>query len=188
MAVIDHIRTEKQRGFNTDFLKDAAGYETWDGVKISETYDSEQTFEVKLEDILSYSQGVLDPNPIFNDPNHPDFQPHPLFCVPIAFWCIGKGHGSWIRSPGAINPGQKIELLEPFRVGDVITIKQEAYDRWVKRGRHYVTYKLSYYDQRGTLKAIWWGTLIIPPNRQEMLKYARTIETVKGGQGDQGNL
>lgn len=167
MAINDHIRTQKQKMFDTDFLKDAHLYETWDEVTIGATYDAEQTFEVTAEDIHAYNEAIGEPNLDLEQP---------LFCVPIAFWCLGKGRGSWIRSPGAINPGQKIEIYEPFKVGEVISIKMKAHDRWIKRGRHYLTYKLDYYNQEGKLKATWWGTLIIPPNRKEMLRYARAIE------------
>ena len=174
------LKTEKQKAFGYDFFLDAESYEVWDEVKIGAEYWSEQTFEVTREDMLAYAQGVMDPNPLFNDEEHArqsmygELVPHPLFCVVIAFWCIStKGRGSWIRSPGAINPGQRIEVYDHFRIGDVIRVKQTAWDRWTRRDWHYLTYKLDYYDQNDVLKAIWYCTLILPESRARLMEYVK---------------
>lgn len=181
MAALDldkYLKTEKQKAFEYDFCKDAETYEVWEEIVIGEEYESAQTFEIKKEDMLSYAEGVLDPNPLFNDEalagksTFGRLVPHPLFCVLIAFWCIEKGRGSWIRSLGAMNPGQRIALYEPFEVGEVISVKQKSYDKWIKRNKHYVTYQLDYYNQKGARKATWWLTLIIPRTRKELLEYA----------------
>ena len=187
MAVTDYLKTEKQKTFDRDFLKDAPFCETWDEVEMGKVYEGEREFEITLEDIKAYNEAIEDDNPLFNDEEYARNAPygnliaHPLFCVPIAFWCIGKGPGSWIRSPGAVNPGQKIEFYEPFRPGEVISLKLESCDRWIKRGRHYLTYKSSYYNQDGRLKAIWYCTLILPPTREELIKYAKSVELAKEG-------
>ena len=181
MAALDldkYLKTEKQKAFEYDFCKDAETYEVWEEIVIGEEYESAQTFEIKKEDMLSYAEGVLDPNPLFNDEALAGksafgrLVPHPLFCVLIAFWCIEKGRCSWIRSPGAMNPGQRIALYEPFEVGEIISVKQKSYDKWIKRNKHYVTYQLDYYNQKSARKATWWLTLILPRTREELLEYA----------------
>jgi hypothetical protein len=48
-----------------------------------------------------------------------------------------------------------------------------AMDRWIRRGKHYITDKLEFHDERRVHKADWWLTLIIPPTRQDILKFAR---------------
>ena len=48
-----------------------------------------------------------------------------------------------------------------------------AYDRWIRRGKHYITDKLDFHNEVGVLKATWWLTLIIPPNREGILRFAK---------------
>jgi len=174
-----YVRTEKQKAFEIDFLKGAENYETWDEVEMGKHYVAENTFEVKAEDMKFYAEAVLDNNPLFHDEEYAKkspwggLVPHPLFITEIAFWCGGTGTGSWARTPGARNPGQVIEFYEPFRVGDVITVKQYSYDKWIKRGKYYLTYQNDYIDQNGTLKARWWGTLILPRTREDIVKFTR---------------
>jgi acyl dehydratase len=181
MAGLDldrYLKTEKQKSFEYDFCKDAEIYEVWDEIVIGEEYDSTRAFEIKKEDMTSYAESVLDDNPLYHDEEFAAKShfgrliPHPLFLVLIAFYCIDKGKCSWIRSPGAMNPGQRIAMHEPFKVGEIISVKQKSYDKWIKRNKHFVTYQLDYYNQKGTLKGTWWITLILPPTREELLKHA----------------
>jgi len=168
-----YLKTEKQKSFRYDFFVDESKYEKWEDVKIGQEGMAERSFEVKMEDILAYLDGTLDNNPLFRDEEFAKKTPWgglvapPLLLVPIIFWCTGTGSGSWIRTPGAINPGQKIEFYEPIRVGDTITIKAEAYDKYVKRGKKYLTYLSEFRNQRGQLVAKWWGTLILPTSRSD---------------------
>lgn len=164
---VEHIyrllKTKKQKGFVFDFSQNADQYEKWEEVEIGKEFESQRKFEVTLEDIVAYTKGVTDDNPLMNDPKYAGkIVEHPLFCVQVAFWCIGTGSCSWIRTPGAINPGQKIEIFKPFEVGDMITLKQKAHDKWIKRDKRYLTYGLYYYNQKNELCAIWWLTLILP--------------------------
>jgi acyl dehydratase len=175
--------TAKQREFEYDFIKDAASYEVWAEVEIGREYEAKQKFLVKEEDILSYNLGVLESDPLFTEPDHArqhsptgTLLQHPLFLVQMAFYCIEKGPGNWIRTPGARNPGQRIEWHEPFQVGEEITMKMTAWDKWVRRGKYYLTYKCDFYNEDGVLKASWWATLILPPTREEVLRFAAMEE------------
>jgi len=171
-ALIEKYRkTEKQKSFQYDFFVDESKYEKWEDVKIGQEGMVERTFEVKMEDILAYVDGTLDRNPLFRDEKFAKRTPWdgviapPFLIVPIIFWCTGTGSGSWIRTPGAINPGQKIEFYEPIRVGDTITIKAKSYDKYIKRGKRYLTYLSEFTNQKGQLVAKWWGTLILPTSK-----------------------
>ena len=135
-------------------------------------YDIDRTYVVDVEDIKNYSEGVLDENPIFNDEDAAKEGPyggliaHPLFLTPIGFWLTGdSGPGSWVRTPGAINPGQIIEFYEPIRPGDSIRAKSRFHDKWIKRGKRYMTYLTEYFNQKDQMVAQWWITLILPRSR-----------------------
>ena len=124
------FQTEKQRQFDTDFFKGGENYEAWDEIDFEshEEIPGEQTFLIKAEDMKYYAEAVLDDNPLLNDEekakgsSYGELVPHPLFITQIGFWCIGvRGRGNWVRTPGARNPGQDIEIYEPFRVGRLFT-------------------------------------------------------------------
>lgn len=171
------FRTEKQRQFDTDFFKEAENYEAWDEIDFEspEEIPGEQTFRITAEDMKYYAEAVLDDNPLLNDEekakdsSYGELVPHPLFITQIGFWCIGvRGRGNWIRTPGARNPGQDIELYEPFRVGETIHIKMRPHDRYIKRGKYYLQYKADFYNQDEVKKASCIATLILPKSRKDM--------------------
>src|SRR3989304_1846655 len=173
----DYMTTAKQREFDYDFLKGAHTYETWEEVEIGRQYEAKQTFLVTEEDILAYNRGVSETEPLVVDPESarksaPTSQicQHPLFLVQIAFYCIEKGPCNWIRTPGARNPGQRMDFFEPFRPGEVITMRETAADKWIRRDKHYLQYKLDFHNQDEVLKATWWLTLILPPNREAIMR------------------
>ncbi len=174
-----YLETKKQKVFEYDFLKDMEKYEVWDEIQIGREFECKTTYAIEEEDLINYARSVSDPNLIFNDPDtarkagFPGLVAHPVFVVALGFWCIGLGPGSWVRSPGAMNPGQRFKYYEPFFAGETISIKVKAYDKWVSRNRYYVTYQLDCYNQKGTLKCNWWCTLIVPPNRQALLSYRK---------------
>jgi acyl dehydratase len=99
---------------------------------------------------------------------------HPIFVTALGFYCIGaEGLGSWIRSPGARNPGQRIEIMEPFRNGEKITATITTADKFVQRGKHYLQMLIEFRNEAGTLKATWLCSLILPPTRADLEKFAR---------------
>jgi acyl dehydratase len=171
------VTTSKQRGFERNFFLNAEQYEVWDEIKIGEEFEASKKFEITAADIKAFSQAVMDPNPLFNDEEYAKKTPwggliaHPLFFTAIGFYCTDVGHSNWIRTPGAFNPGQRNIIYEPFRVGDIITLKLKSTDKWIKRGKHYLQYQQDFIDQYGTLKVRRWPTLIVPPTRAEMRKY-----------------
>ncbi|MHA1579584.1 MAG: MaoC family dehydratase [Candidatus Freyarchaeota archaeon] len=166
-------KTEKQKEFQYDFFVDQSKYEKWEDVVIGTEGFGEREFVVKKEDIDAYVECTDEETPVFTDEESAKKTPWggriapPMFITPVIFWVAGTGSGSWIRTPGAINPGQKIEFYEPVREGDVIRIKSKAYDKYIKRGKRYLTYYSEFRNQRDELVAKWWGTLILPFSKGE---------------------
>ena len=182
------FKTEKQREFSTDFFRDAEEYETWDEIDFSnlKEIDGEQSFTIKAEDMKYYAEGCLDDNPFMNDENfakkspYGGLLPHPIFTTQIAFWCIGiKGRGNWIRTPGARNPGQDFEFYEPFQVGETIHIKMLPLDRYIKRKKYYLRYKIDFYNQDNVKKCTWVLSLILPRNKADIKKFLKGIHALE---------
>jgi len=183
-----YFTTEKQQQFSTNFFTDAENYEVWDEIDFSnlEEADGENTFTIKAEDLKFYAESCLDDNPYMTDEEfakkspYGELVPHPLFTTTIAFWCVGvKGRGSWIRTPGARNPGQHHEYYENFKVGETIHIKMRPHDRYEKRGKYYLTYKIGLYNQDNVLKATTISTLILPRTREDIRKFLEGIRGLK---------
>ena len=173
VRIEDYLVTKKQKAFEHDFFKRSDEFEKWEDVDFDEIYESDRTFVVEAEDIKTYSEGIDDDNPLFNDEEAAKAGPfgalvaHPLFLTPVGFWFTGEaGPVSWVKTPGAINPGQKIEFFEPIGVGDVIRQKARFYDKWIKRGKRYLTYEAEFYNQKDLLVARWWITLILPRSKK----------------------
>jgi len=141
-------KTEKQKEFQFDFFVDQTKYEKWEDVIIGTEGFGERTFEVKKEDIDAYVECTMDENPVFKDEKSAKKTP----------W------GELIAPPMFIT---KIEFYEPIREGDVIKIRSEAFDKYIKRGKRYLTYYSEFTNQRGELVAKWWGTLILPFSKGE---------------------
>lgn len=178
------FQTEKQREFDTDFFQGAEEYEAWDEIDFETEGEipGERTFEIKAEDMKYYARGIYDDNPLFVDEEYAKGSPygglvaHPIFITPIIFWCVGsKGRGNWIRTPGSRNPGQFLEIYEPFRVGEIIHIGMRPYDRWIKRNKYYLSYEITMYNQDNVKKATAIGTLILPKSKEDIKKFVQGI-------------
>ncbi|MBU2546965.1 MAG: MaoC family dehydratase [Proteobacteria bacterium] len=172
VAVQEFLTTDKQKAFDYDFFKMAPAYVDWDTVDYEKVHEGERVYEVEAEDLVDYAQSMQDDLPLFSDPEAAEQGPfggliaHPIFLTPIGFWITGeKGPLSWVRTPGAINPGQVIEYYEPIRPGDTIRARTRFHDKWIKRGKRYLTFNTEYFNQNETLVAKWWITLILPRSK-----------------------
>lgn len=174
-----YVETQKQRAFERDFLAGWERYETWDGVEVGVPHPAAREFLVTEEDVLAFNRAAGETDPLFVDPEYArEHSPsgslvvHPLFLTTVIFWCIGEeGPGSWVRTPGARNPFQKMELLEPILVGEMLTIRTQTVDRFVRRGLNYLT-NLNEICADSTLKARSFATLILPPTREDVRGFA----------------
>jgi acyl dehydratase len=174
-----YVETEKQRRFERDFLTGWEEYETWDTVEIGPMGPAARDYLVEEEDVLSYNRACGETDPLMVDPKYArthsptgKIVPHPGFYTSVCFYCISpKGRGTWIRTPGARNPFQKIEIVEPMFIGERIAVTVKTEDRWIQRGKHYLT-NLFEFRAADRLKARAWGTLILPPTREDIRKFA----------------
>lgn len=167
-----YLTTAKQQDFDYDFCAAAEEYDVWDEVEVGKEYTAARTFHVEREDLLEYARSIDAGASLFRDEAGDQLIAHPLILVQIGFYCIDKGPGSWIRTPGAMNPGQVIEYHDDIRVGETIVVKMLAYDKWIRRDKHYLTYQVEYVTEEGQPKATWWTTLILPPTREDVMWYA----------------
>ena len=178
-----YVETEKQKTFfeenEWDFLKRGDKYEAWDEIDFTKEATTDISFEVKLEDIKNYAKGALDDNPMFLDEDYAkesaygEVIAHPMISTAIEFWCLRKGMGDWIRTPGSRNPGMRWEFYEPIKVGDVIRLRTRPYDRWIKRNKYYLTYQMDFIDQNEVVKMTHWVTLILPKTRADLTRFMK---------------
>tara|TARA_Y100000296_G_C5178172_1_gene261431 strand:- start:583 stop:1146 length:564 start_codon:yes stop_codon:yes gene_type:complete len=179
--VFEHlVQTERQRGFSRDFLATWEQCEFWNTVEVGGLRQNPRTFVVQEEDVLAYNEALGETHPLFIDPEyarshapHGTVIVHPVFITTIAFWFAQPGDGgSWIRTPGARNPFQHIEIFDPIRVGDRLTQKQETSDRFWRRDKAYITTHSVLTDQNDRKKVEFWGTLILPPTADDVRPFA----------------
>ncbi len=171
--------TKKQRDYDADFLKSWDRIEFWDTLVIGEKRRHPRSFLVEEEDVLSYNLALRETHPLFVDPEYARrFAPqgtilvHPVFTTTIAFWFAQpETQGSWIRTPGARNPFQRIEYSERIRVGDRIAAIHENHDRFWRRGKAYMTTKLTLLDADEREKAVCYGTLILPETKLDVERF-----------------
>jgi len=172
--------TDKHPRFSTDFFADAESYEVWEEIDFADVreVEGENTFTITAEDVQFFAAASLDDEPLMRDEQYAAnsaygelFVP-PVFITSIIFWCIGtKGRGNWIRTPGARNPGQSCVIHEYLRVGEMIRIKMKPHDRFIKRGKYYLQYKVDLYNQDDVLKIETITTLILPKDRESIRKF-----------------
>ena len=184
MAMVERLAgyatTAKQRDFEWDFTHGVEAYETWDEATVGQSGAAPRTFEITEEDILDYNRACGETDPLMIDPafarkHSPtgELLQHPIFVTTIAFYCLGeKGIGTWIRTPGARNPQQRTEIIEPFRYGEVITMTVTTADKFTQRGKPYLQMLLDFRNERGVLKARWWCSLILPETRADVARFA----------------
>lgn len=174
------LKTHKQRTYDHDFLARWDAIEYWDSLVIGEKRQHPDVFVVEQEDVLSYNLAVGETHPLYIDPEFArrhaprgTILVHPVFTTTIAFWFAQPDtQGSWIRTPGSRNPFQRIEYRERIHVGDRLSIVHENYDRFWRRGKGYMTTRITILDQDGREKAQCLGTLILPENKQAVGAFA----------------
>lgn len=177
---IGHLfETQNQLAFDRDFFSGWELYDTWDELEVGRTHTAPNVYTVREEDIAFYNRAIGETDPLLiNADAAARHSPtghviaHPVFLVSVVFFCLGpRGHGTWLRTPAARNPFQDIELHEPIYVGERITLTFTAVDRFVRRGKHYITNLNEFRNGSNVLKARWWATLILPPTREEIRRY-----------------
>ncbi len=185
MPIPDHlhslIHTEKQKAFPNDFLATWQSHETWDLADIGgDLVEAPKKFKILSEDVVDYNLSCGEKDPLMVDPEYAakhsptgGLVVHPVFVTAIVFYCLGDaGKGTWIRTPGARNPYQDIDLKEPLKVGEEITLKFRNSDKYLQRGKNYANLDCYFYNSEGVLKGTWLCALILPENKEAARKYA----------------
>ncbi len=176
----EYIETEKQRHFSRDFVVGWEEYETWDEATVGQSGAGQRTFKISEEDILDYNRACGETDPLMVDPAYArkhsptgELLQHPVFVTTIAFYSLGEtGIGTWIRTPGARNPQQRTEIVEPFCYGEIVTTTATTTDKFTQRGKPYLQMLLEFRNERGVLKARWWCSLILPQTRADVARFA----------------
>ena len=174
------VKTEKQRHFPKDFMTGWEDYETWAEATVGQSGPAQRTFVITEEDILDYNKACGEIDPLMVDPDYArknsptgELLQHPIFVTTIAFYSLGeKGIGTWIRTPGARNPQQRIEIVEPFKYGEVVTTTVTTSEKFVQRGKPYLQMLLDFHNEKVVLKARWWCSLILPETQADVARFA----------------
>jgi acyl dehydratase len=174
------MTTERQRGYTRDFLETWEQNEFWDSLAIGEVREAPGRFVVAEEDVLAYNRSIGETHPLYVDPDYARAHAprgtvlvHPVFATTVIFWFSQPGaQGSWIRTPGARNPYQRIEVRDRLLVGDRLTMLQDNSERFWRRGKAYITSHASINDHTGRQKVEMWGTLILPVSHDDVSKFA----------------
>ncbi|MBA3031145.1 MAG: MaoC family dehydratase [Desulfobacteraceae bacterium] len=151
--------------FEKDFFLHDPQQRTWDELEVGESYDT-APFVVTRERIEKYAAGTEDNNPFYLDEAaalNSQFKgmiAPPTIIVPIVFAAIRPD--SWVKMPGAVNPGQKLEFGVPVRVGDLIQCKIVLIDKMIKRGKKYTVARMHITNQNDEMVCIWTGGLVLP--------------------------
>lgn len=168
--------TAKQRDFEWDFTKGVENYEVWDEIEIGASGTGARTYLIEEEDVVEFNKAALETDPVMIDADYArangGLKFHPLFTVQIAFYCIDTGIGSWIRTPGARNPGQLIDLHEPYQLGETITATITHHDKWIRRGNYYMQDKVDFHNEHAALKTTWLVSLLLPRSRDDVQRFA----------------
>lgn len=174
------VTTAKQRGFQRDFLAAWEDCEFWEEAAIGRRRRLPGEFVVEEEDVLAYNRALGETHPLYVDPEyarahapHGSLLVHPVFLTAVGFWLMQPGvQGSWIRTPGARNPFQRIDMHERLSIGERLSMIQENVDRFWRRGKAYITCYGLILNQNEVEKAELWSTLILPPSREDVRRYA----------------
>jgi acyl dehydratase len=172
--------TAKQKEYARDFLQSWKGHITWADAPMLEPVELPGVFVIEEEDVLAYNRAMGETDPLMVDPKYArEHAPngtvlvHPVFTTTIGFWFAKPGTPmSWIRTPGARNPFQQATIHRRLMVGDRITMTSQNSDRFVRRGKHYITTHGVMRDANKETRAEVWATLILPAGRTEAERFA----------------
>ena len=160
--------------FEKDFFKHEKKQRSWNELEVGEVYSTEP-FEVSLERIQLYAAGTEDYNPLYYDEEAAKNSQFggliapPTIVVPIVFAALPPDH--WIKIPGAINPGQKLEFGVPVRPGDTFYCNICLVDKLLKRGKKFAIAEFLITNQKQELVCKWTGGLVLQfQGNDEMIK------------------
>ncbi len=125
-------------------------------------------FEVSRDQILAFCEAVGETNPLYTDEQVAAAGPWGGLVAPPAFYStarVGQGPDPKVRFGNhTLNAGQRIELFEPIRPGDVITARARVKDVFEKTGRSgrmvFVVRQTTYSNQKGETVAVVESSMV----------------------------
>jgi acyl dehydratase len=159
--------------FEKDFFKHEQKQRSWNELIVGEEYDT-IPFEVTPERIKLYAEGTEDNNPFYSDEEAAKNSQFgglvapPTILTPIVFASLPPD--SWVKMPGAINPGQKWEFGVPVRPGDTISCNIRLADKFLKRNKKYALAEMIITNQKKELVCKWTGGLVLQYQGNEEMK------------------
>lgn len=150
--------------FEKDIFVHEKKQRSWEDLVVGEIYDT-VPFVVTEERIKMYIDGTEDFNPVYVDEKEAGVSQFggliapPTIVVPIVFASLPTD--SWVKMPGAINPGQTLELGVPVRAGDTLSCQSKLIDKFIKRNKKYAIVEFRITNQNGEFVCLWQGGLIL---------------------------
>lgn len=106
-----------------------------------------ETARLTRELIEEYRAVVGDWNPLYDGSSpQADRLAPPTFG---SLYLFSVFHNTYPPAPGRLHTSLDFEFLEPWREGDTITVEGSVLDKYVKRGRKYLLFALTFTDQHG---------------------------------------
>ena len=151
--------------FEEDFFVHEGKRLTWDELEVGMEFES-APFVLTEERIRKYAEGTQDYHPYYLDKEVAEKSPFkgliapPTIVVPISFATAPPDN--YIKTPGAVNWGQKIEFGVPVRPGDTIYCKFKLLDKFIRRNKKYTLGEKHITNQKGETICLWQSGLILP--------------------------
>ncbi len=67
-----------------------------------------------------------------------------------AIYLFRSFHSTFPPPPGRLHASLEFEFFSPWREGAVITIRGHVVDKYIKRGKKYALFELTFTDEQGT--------------------------------------
>ncbi len=109
---------------------------------------SPETVVLTREVIESYKDTVCDHNPLYDDQSpfgHPVAPP-----TLGAIYLFRSFHSTFPPAPGRLHASLEFDFFHPWREGAIITITGHVVDAYIKRGKKYALFELTFTDEQGT--------------------------------------
>lgn len=130
------------------------------------------TFEVERGDIRRFVEAIEDPNPLYTDERYARKTRYGGIIAPPTF-LTAISNRKWVAEnvmaldcplKRILNAGNEIEMFQPIRPGDRITVRTKFVDAFVREGRSgkvlFLVYESTYTNQFGELVARTRGTFV----------------------------
>lgn len=159
------VKEKLPEWFEKDFFVDEPTRLTWDELEVGQEFEN-VPFVVTKERIRLYAEGTDDLNPYYLDEEaakNSQFKgliAPPTIIVPISFATTPPDN--YIKTPGAINWGQRLDFGVPVRPGDTIICKFKLKDKFIRRNKKYTLGEKHITNQNSETICIWTSGLILP--------------------------